>query len=81
MQRTSDPTVTTEATEIIVKILDNKYKKANLEEIYQSSHQLYAKEKVILLHLLKDFEYIFDGRLGKWNTYPVEIKIKTNNRP
>ena len=28
-----------------------------------------------MLHLLKNFEDLFNGTLGKWNTEPVEIKL------
>ena len=35
MQRKDDPNVNMEATERIVKVLDSKYKKSNLEDIDQ----------------------------------------------
>ena len=81
MQRTADTKVTKEATEIIVEFIDSKYKKANLEEISQSAHQLDATEQVVLPHLLKYFEDLFDGTLGKRNTYPVEIDLKPYAKP
>ena len=59
MQQKDDTKVNREVTERTVKIIDSKYEKANLEEIYQPAHQLYAKEKVILLNLLKDIEDLF----------------------
>ena len=59
MQQKDDTKVNREVTERTVKIIDSKYEKANLEEIYQPEHQLYAKEKVILLNLLKDIEDLF----------------------
>ena len=48
--------VTREATERIVKVIDNKYEKANLKYIAQYIHQLYEKEQVMLPHLLNYFE-------------------------
>ena len=53
MKWTAETKVTREETERIDKIIDSKYKKANLDKITQSAHQLYVKEKVMLLHLLK----------------------------
>ena len=67
MQHTVKPRVTRESTEGVVKIIDSKYEKSNLKNSSQSAHQLYAKEKIMLLHLLKYFEDLFDGILGKWN--------------
>ena len=34
-----------------------------------------------LLSLLKDFEDLFDGTLGKWNTDPIDIETKPNHKP
>ena len=53
VKQTKNPKVTKETTEIIVKHLNSQFKKMNLKGIYQSSHQLYAEEKVILLYQLK----------------------------
>ena len=75
MQMTTDTKVTRESTEVIVKIMDSKHDKANLEDIAQSAHQLYMKEKIMHLHLLKYFEELFGVTLVKLNTDPVEIGI------
>ena len=32
----------------------------------------------MLLHLLKYFEDLFDGTLGKWNTDPLDIELNTD---
>ena len=80
MPQTSETKVTREATERTVKIIDIKYEKSNLEEIYQSAHQLDTKEQVMFLHLIKDFEELFYLTLGKWNTGPVEIKLKPDDK-
>ena len=80
MPRMSETKVTREAIERTVKIIDIKYEKSNLEEIYQSAHQLDTKEQVMFLHLIKDFEELFYLILGKWNTGPVEIKLKPDDK-
>ena len=80
MPQTSETKVTREATERTVKIIDIKYEKSNLEEIYQSAHQLDTKEQVMFLHLIKDFKELFYLTLGKWNTGPVDIKLKPDDK-
>ena len=55
IQQADNPRVEREVTERIVKNIDSKYEKANLEEISQSAHQLDTKEQVVILNLLKDF--------------------------
>ena len=81
VQPTSDTKVTREATEIIVKILGIKYEKYNLKEISQSAHQLDTKEQVVMIHLLKGFQYLFYGTLVNFNTDPIEIKHNPEARP
>ena len=34
-----------------------------------------------LLDLLKEFDDLFDGTLGQWNTEPVKIELKPNAKP
>ena len=35
----------------------------------------------MLQNLLKQFENLFDGTLGKWNTSPVVIEMKPGAKP
>ncbi len=81
IQQTAEPKVTQEATKRMVKILDSDYKKANLKEIAFSAHQLNKDEQFMLLALLKDFEDLIDGMLGKWQTEPVHIELKERAKP
>ena len=79
---TAEPLVTQEATERAIKILDSNYEAADLDKIARSAEHLDDEQKANkLLVLLKDYEDIFDGTLGKWKTEPVEIEIKTNDKP
>ena len=34
-----------------------------------------------LLKLSQKIEYLFDGTLGTWKTYPVDFKLKGDARP
>ena len=53
----------------IVKILDAKYEKANLPEIKQNDcFHLNPVEQKQLLEVLTEFDDLFDGTLGDWNT-------------
>ena len=59
----------------MVKILDSKYEKANLNKIVEAANNLDANQKQMLLKLLKQYETLFDGTLGRWNTTPVNIEL------
>ena len=58
-----EPKSTKEATERVVKILDSKYEKANLDEIVANAKNLDEDQKQMLLKLLKQYEILFDGTL------------------
>ena len=68
----AEPAFTREATEIMLKILDNTYETAGLKHVVNYS-QLNAEERTFLLSLLEDFEDLFDGTLGNWATEPVDL--------
>ena len=76
--RTVERKATEEETRRVLKILDSDYKKADLEEVVNSADNLNQEQQNQLLKLLKDFEELFDGTLGRWKTTPVVPKI-TNN--
>ena len=79
--RSIEPKSTKEATERVVKILDSKYEKANLKEIVANAKNLDEDQKHMLLKLLKQYETLFDGTLGRWNTTPVNIELRPNSNP
>ena len=77
-----EPQSTAEATQRMVKILDAKYEKADLQAIVRDKcAHLKPKEKALLLELLMDFEPLFDGTLGTWKTAPVSIELKEGAKP
>ena len=63
---------THEATQRIVHILDAKYEKADLQSVVSANcAHLSLRDQNKLLELLIEFEELFDGTLGDWNTEPV----------
>ena len=65
-----------EATTRIKQILDAKYKKANLDNIASSQNHLNKEEKDKLLRLLRKYESLFNGTLGKWHSQPYNVELK-----
>ena len=73
--QTTEPVSTIEATERLVKTLDSVYEKANLKEVAYNTTQMNAEDITQLLRLLEYFEGLFDGTLGYWYTYPVNLEL------
>ena len=77
-----EPQSTAEAMQRIVKILDAKYEKADLQSIVKDNcSHLKVNEQTLLLELLTKFESLFDGTLGDWNTAPVSFELKEGAKP
>ena len=74
-----DP-VTTEA-ERIQGILDIKYAPADLNKIVRECVHLTDSEKSILGKLLRDYQDLFDGTLGTWDTDPIELQLCPEVKP
>ena len=75
------PEAVTQATARLTKILDAKYKKADLKQVVQDVPELTAQEKLQLFKLLKAYEDLFDGTLGHWTGKPYNIKLKDDANP
>ena len=77
-----DPQSTSQETERSVKILDAKYEKAELPEVLKNNcAHLSAKDQQKLLELLLEFEELFDGTLGDWDTEPVSFQLQPGATP
>ena len=65
------------------RILDDKYEKADLNEVMtkQYHQHLTATERHKLLQSLKKIEDMFNGMLGMWNTTPVYLELKDDAKP
>ena len=58
------------------RILDAKYSKADVKNIAESTTHIDYQERNELYTLLKKYESLFDGNLGKWHVMPYDIKLK-----
>ena len=77
-----EPDSTKELTKRAIKILDAKYEKADLPDIVENQCQhLDAHQRKLLLDLLLEFEDLFDGTLGIWDTEPVHLELKEGAKP
>ena len=64
------------------RILDDKYEKADLNNVMTEQFQhLNTKERKRLLNLLRKYEELFDGTLGTWNTTPVDLELRDDANP
>lgn len=63
------------------RILDANYKKADLKKVVNNIKGLNGSEKRRLSKLLKDYEYLFDGTLGDFQTDPVSFELKPDAKP
>ena len=74
---THEPKSTLDATQRVVEILDAKYEKADLNAVVtENCKHLSVPDQEKLLKLLTEFEDLFDGTLGDWDTAPVSLKLK-----
>jgi hypothetical protein len=65
----------------MTRILDAKYKKADLHSMVQSCQHLTSEQHTELYMLLQKYEYLFDGTLGCWNTCPIDLTLKPGAKP
>ena len=68
VMQNAEPDYAQEATGQMVKILDSTYDREELKQVVNNATQLNAEEITLLLILLEDFEDLFDGTLGDWDT-------------
>ena len=77
-----EPKSTLEAMQRVVKILDAKYEKADLNVVVADNcKHLSIPDQEKLLKLLPEFEDLFDGTLGDWYTEAASLKLKEGAKP
>ena len=70
--KSEEPKSTELATQWMVKILDANYEKADLPEIIRTRcTNLRPSEQDKLLEVHNEFEDLFNGTFGDWDTEPV----------
>ena len=77
----AEPGFTIEATEILVKIINSNYTKADLKQVANNKTHLNAEERTQLLILLEDSKYLFNGTLGYWDTDTIDLELTTGSKP
>ena len=68
-------------TQRMNRILDADYHKADINKVTAEAAHLTPEEQKQLNFLLKRYEYLFDGKLGKWNAKPVDFELKPGIKP
>ena len=66
----------------VVKILDAKYEKADLNAVVTENCKhlsVHDQEKLLKRH--SELEDLLDGTLGDWSTEPVSLKLKEGAKP
>jgi hypothetical protein len=77
-----EPQSTQDATKRVMRILDAKYQKADLQSIVTDKcKHLSTDQQKKLLQLLTKYETLFDGTLGDLKTKPVSFQLKEGVSP
>jgi hypothetical protein len=63
------------------RILDADYKAVDLPEIIKCISTIDDIEKYNLLGLLRNYEHLFDGTLGKFETSDAKLNLKEDAKP
>jgi hypothetical protein len=70
-----------DASSCLKKILDAKYKPADLNKIAGNCDYLIDDEQMQLLSLLHKYQHLCNGSLGTWNDKPYNIELKPDAKP
>ena len=65
----------------LIKILDNEYKRATLEDFVDVLDHLDSPEKANLSILLQKYEHLFNSMIGDFKTSLVRLETKKNSVP
>jgi hypothetical protein len=72
-----EPHSTQDAIKHVTRILDAKYKNADLQSIVRDNcKHLSTNQQKKLLQLIKKYDMLFDGTFGDWKTKPVSFQLK-----
>jgi len=70
----SDPVE--DAVHRVKHILDVKYNKADIEKICEEQAELDKQQREQLAALLRKYEVLFDGQLGRWHGQEVKLELQ-----
>ena len=81
-QLATEPKTVRQATARVTKILDAHYERANLVDVVEKHCCHLSKERRgKILRVLKQYEDLFDGTLGDFQTEPVHLELKEGTKP
>ena len=69
------------ASRRVKRILDAKYKPADLRSVVDKCTHLKLEEREMLFKLLNKYKDLFDGTLGRWNLGTYDIELKPDAKP
>ena len=71
-----EPHSVQEATEQVLRIVDSKYEITDLQSVVSTNCSHFSlQDQNRLLELLTEYEELFDGTLGDWNTDPMSFEL------
>ncbi len=76
-----EPDAVKESMSRVKKILDNDYGQADLHEVARSQTHLSREEQDKLEDLLRRYEDLFDGTLGRWTQPDYHLELKPDVKP
>jgi len=80
--QTQEPDPVKDSNKRVTHILDAKYEKADLPAVVdEQCPHLTEAERQALLDLLTEYEDLFDGTLGDFDTEPVNLELKPDAQP
>jgi len=78
----SDSDPVEDAVHRVKHILDAKYDKADIEKICEEQAELLDKQqREQLAVLLRKYEALFDGQLGRWHGQEVKLELQEGAKP
>ena len=55
--------------------------KVDLEYVDNNATQMNTEERTQLIRLFHDFDNLFDGTIGDWDTHPVDLELNPDYKP
>jgi len=65
----------------VKRILDAKYDKADIEKICEEQAELDKQQREQLAVLLRKYEALFNGQLGRWHGQEVKLELQEGAKP
>ena len=70
-----------DAVHRVKRILDAKYDKADIDKVCSEQAELDEEQQQKLRVLLRKYESLFDGQLGRWHGQEVKLELKEGVKP